>query len=267
MTSKRPFRFGLFCGQGAGSRQAWADKARAVEAAGFSTLPLGDHLPFSLSPIAGLMAAANATTTLRVGTAVFGNDFRHPVFLAREAATLDRLSDGRFEFGLGTGWYHVDYEQSGIPLDAPGIRVDRLEEAVKVIKGFFGEQPFDSVSYTHLARAHTFGAQCCECGMAPIALLRGRSHGVNVHGNSQRDAWVAFGQCQEGATHVPHAGAHPAKLLRDGEGGNPRCPDALSFFAREPALAVVGLGRLAKLRRQRSARCDGRFDSFSTHGD
>lgn len=143
MTSYRPFRFGLFCGQGADSRQAWADKARAVEAAGFSTLLLGDHLPFSLSPIAGLMAAANATTTLRVGTAVFGNDFRHPVFLAREAATLDRLSDGRFEFGLGTGWYHLDYEQSGMPLDAPGIRVSRLEEAVKVIKGFFGEQPFD----------------------------------------------------------------------------------------------------------------------------
>ena len=143
MTAKRPFRFGLFCGQGAGSRQAWADKARAVEAAGFSTLLLGDHLPFSLSPIAGLMAAANATTTLRVGAGVFGNDFRSPVFLAREVATLDLLSDGRFEFGLGTGWYSVDYEQSGIPFDAPGIRVSRLEEAVKVIKGFFGEQPFD----------------------------------------------------------------------------------------------------------------------------
>ena len=143
MTSKRQFRFGLFCGQGAESRQAWADKARAVEAAGFSTLLLGDHLPFSLSPIAGLMAAANATTTLRVGAGVFGNDFRSPVFLAREVATLDLLSDGRFEFGIGTGWYGVDYEQSGIPFDAPGIRVSRLEEAVKIIKGFFGEQSFD----------------------------------------------------------------------------------------------------------------------------
>lgn len=143
MTSKRPFRFGLFCGQGADSRQAWADKARAVEAAGFSTLLLGKHLLFSLAPIAGLMAAANATTTLRVGASVFGNDFRHPAILAKEVATLDLLSDGRFEFGLGTGWYSVDYEQTGIPFDAPGIRVSRLEEAVKVIKGFFGEQPFD----------------------------------------------------------------------------------------------------------------------------
>lgn len=76
MTSNRPFRFGLFCGQGADSRQAWADKARAVEAAGFSTLLLGDHLPFSLAPVAGLMAAANATTTLRVGTALIAGSIR-----------------------------------------------------------------------------------------------------------------------------------------------------------------------------------------------
>ncbi len=102
---------------------------------------VSDHLDEQLAPIAALMAAADATTTLRVGAMVFCNDYRHPVVLAKEAATLDVLSGGRFELGLGAGWMTADYRAAGIPLDRPGVRIDRLEEAIAVVKGLFCGSP------------------------------------------------------------------------------------------------------------------------------
>jgi probable F420-dependent oxidoreductase len=91
-------------------------------------------------PLTALMAAADATTTLRLGTHVLANDFRHPVLLAQEVATLDRLSGGRFELGLGTGWWHADYERLGIPFEPPGVRVSRLEEAISLLKRLFQDE-------------------------------------------------------------------------------------------------------------------------------
>src|SRR5258708_7112010 len=91
------------------------------------------------------MSAADATTTLRVGSLVFDNDYRHPIVLAKEAATLDLLSDGRLDFGLGAGWLSSDYEQTGIPLDPPGLRIERMAEALQIIKSFFSGS---SVSFT-----------------------------------------------------------------------------------------------------------------------
>src|ERR1700719_2834076 len=95
----------------------WREKARRAESLGYSAQYLPDHFSGQPGPIAALMAAADATTTLRVGSLVFDNDYRHPVVLAKEAATLDLLSDGRLEFGLGAGWMTSDYEQTGILLD------------------------------------------------------------------------------------------------------------------------------------------------------
>ena len=89
-----------------------------------------------------LMAAADATEALRVGSLVLDNDYRHPVLLAKEAATLDVLSNGRFELGLGAGWARTEYQRAGLSFDAPGVRVSRLEEAVRVIKGLFAAEPF-----------------------------------------------------------------------------------------------------------------------------
>src|SRR5438309_5605704 len=109
---------------------------------GYSGLYLPDHLGDQPGPIAALMAAADASTTLRVGSLVFDNDYRHPVVLAKEAATIDLLSDGRFDLGIGAGWLISDYEQSGIPYDSAGTRIDRLEEALAVIKGLFTGKPF-----------------------------------------------------------------------------------------------------------------------------
>jgi probable F420-dependent oxidoreductase len=122
--------------------KAWKDKARQVETLGYAALYLPDHFTDQLGPIAALMAAADATTRLRVGSLVFDNDYRHPVVLAKEAATLDVLSDGRFDLGLGAGWMATDYEQAGIPYDRPGTRISRMKEGLKIIKGMFAGEPF-----------------------------------------------------------------------------------------------------------------------------
>src|SRR6266566_7436940 len=108
----------------------------------YSAVYLPDHFGDQLGAIAALMAAADATTKLRIGSLVFDNDYRQPWVLAKEAATLDLLSDGRLDLGLGAGWLVADYERAGIPYDSAGTRIERLEEAVKVIKGFFSGKPF-----------------------------------------------------------------------------------------------------------------------------
>jgi len=141
---QRPFRFGVTERRAANANE-WREKARIAESHGYSTLNVPDHFGDQLAPIAALMSAADATTRLRVGSLVFDNDYRHPVVLAKEAATLDVLSGGRLEFGLGAGWLVSDYEQAGIPLDPPGVRIDRMAEALTIIKRLFAG---DTVSFT-----------------------------------------------------------------------------------------------------------------------
>src|SRR5204862_6392204 len=128
----------------------WAAAARRYEPLGFSTFLLRDHFDQQLAPIVAMTAAACATSTLRVGCLVFANDYRHPLVLAKELATLDRLSGGRVEIGLGAGWMGSDYEQAGLSFDAPRDRASRLEEAVHVIKAFFagGSVDFAGDHYT-----------------------------------------------------------------------------------------------------------------------
>jgi len=138
----RPFRFAVQV-SGASSGAAWRGLARRAEGLGYSTLFLPDHFTEQWAPLVALAAAAEATTTLNVGTLVLGNDYRHPVVLAKEAATLDLLSGGRLELGLGAGWLTSDYEQSGIALDPPAVRVERLGEAVAVLKALWRGGPAD----------------------------------------------------------------------------------------------------------------------------
>lgn len=142
MAHDRKFRFGVMA-PSADSAKQYRDTARKAEDLGYSTLYVPDHFvdhPFG--PLPAMAMAAEATTTLRVGSLVLGNDYRHPVVLARDAATLDLLSDGRLELGLGAGWMTVDYDKAGIPLDAPGVRVARLAEAIAVVKGLMADGPF-----------------------------------------------------------------------------------------------------------------------------
>jgi probable F420-dependent oxidoreductase len=126
-----------------GSLDAWQADVRRIEAAGFDAVVAADHFTqgWDVEPMVILTAAALATSTLRVRTGVLGNDYRHPVLVHRSAATLDALSGGRLVLGLGAGWLTSDYEAAGIPLDPPGTRIERLEEAVAVIKGLFRPEP------------------------------------------------------------------------------------------------------------------------------
>jgi probable F420-dependent oxidoreductase len=137
----RPFRFAAQLST-APSAKAWAEMARKAEDLGYSSLTMPDHFGDQLAPVPALMAAAHATSRLRIGTLLFDNDYKHPLVLAKEAATLDLLSDGRVELGLGAGWMKSDYEQSGIPYDPPSVRVDRFEEGIAVIKGLMADGPF-----------------------------------------------------------------------------------------------------------------------------
>jgi len=123
----------------------WQAGLRALEDLGITTVVAADHFTggYVFEPMVALTAAASCTNTLRLQTGVLGNDYRHPVLVHRMAAVLDVVSDGRFTLGLGAGWMTSDYEAAGIPLDSPGVRVDRFEEALAVITGLFGDAPFD----------------------------------------------------------------------------------------------------------------------------
>ena len=118
----------------------WREVAQRAEALGYDTLLMPDHITDQLAPIAALTAAADATTTLRVGSFVFDNDYRNPVMLAKEATTLDLLSGGRLEFGIGAGWNTRDYRQLGIAYDTPKVRVDRMEEALALMKRLWTQE-------------------------------------------------------------------------------------------------------------------------------
>jgi probable F420-dependent oxidoreductase len=144
-----PFRFAVQLSKAA-SADAWRETARTIEDLGYSTLFMPDHFEDQYGPLVALTVAAEATTTLRVGSLVFGNDYRHPVVLAKEVATLDLFSGGRFEFGLGAGWMTTDYEQSGIVSDPPGVRITRMAESLTVMKSLWstGKATFEGEHYT-----------------------------------------------------------------------------------------------------------------------
>jgi probable F420-dependent oxidoreductase len=137
----RGFRFGVQVSKET-TAKGWAELARRTEAAGYDVLTMPDHFTDQLAPMPALMAAASATTTLRVGALVFDNDYKHPVILAKELATMDLLSDGRTEIGLGAGWMISDYEEAGIVYDSPKVRIDRFIEGMAIIRGAMADGPF-----------------------------------------------------------------------------------------------------------------------------
>ncbi len=141
MGEKRKFRFGAQVSK-AQTATAWSEKARMIEGLGYSSFLMPDHFHDQLGPLVALTAAALAAPTLRIGTLVLDNDFRHPVALAKELATLDLMSGGRLELGIGAGWMATDYHQSGISYESPKVRVERCTEALTILKGLFGDGPF-----------------------------------------------------------------------------------------------------------------------------
>jgi probable F420-dependent oxidoreductase len=147
---KRPFRFGLQV-PGAATGAAFLDTARRAEASGFDVISMPDHIGnpmWSVWP--GLAAIAAVTSTIRLCPFVIDNDFRNPAILAAEAATVDVISNGRVDLGLGAGWDPPDYTRSGIPFDPPGVRVNRLVESIAILKQLYagGSVTFHGEHYT-----------------------------------------------------------------------------------------------------------------------
>src|SRR4051794_26127538 len=144
MPTRHPFRFGVVAAQAPSANQ-WIASARRAEELGFSTFLIPDTLGPTLAPIPALTAAAVATRTIRIGSYVFANDLRNPVLLARECATLDFLSGGRFELGLGAGrpGAEGDNRKLGIPFESGGVRVARLAEALGVMKRLLSGETVD----------------------------------------------------------------------------------------------------------------------------
>ena len=149
----QPFRFAVYTNN-SDEADRWTAFARRVEELGYAALYVTDHLARQLAPTAALAAAAAVTRDLRIGPYVFANDFRHPLIVAREAATLDRLSGGRLDLGLGAGWKRSDYRQLGMPYDPPGVRIDRLIESIGIIRRLLsGEEVTHEGRFYRLERA------------------------------------------------------------------------------------------------------------------
>ena len=165
----RPFRFGVNVWD-VKSRADWADKARRIEGLGYATLTVPDHLTDFMAPMPALVSAAAATTTLRIGSNVLNNDFRHPVLVAREAAAVDLLSDGRLQLGLGAGSIRSEYDQAGLGFDRGATRVERLGEAVRIIKGLLKGEEVTFAGRHYRVAGHTIGPLPVQKPHPPILI-------------------------------------------------------------------------------------------------
>jgi probable F420-dependent oxidoreductase len=184
MTHPRKFRFAAQLPKAPqNTARSWAEQAKKAEDLGYSTLLVPDHFGDQLAPVPALMAAADATSALRIGTLVFDNDYRHPLVLAKEAATLDLLSEGRLELGIGAGWMRSDYEESGIAYDTPGVRVDRFAEGVAVIAGLLeSDGPFSFSGKHYTVTEHTLRPRPVQRPRPPLILGGGGRRVLTIAG-------------------------------------------------------------------------------------
>ena len=166
----RPFRFGVQLGQL--PSDGWADQVRRIEELGYASLFVPDHFTPQWDPVALQAAAAAVTQQLNVGSLVYGVDYRHPVVLAKAAATLHVLSGGRHEFGIGAGWMQTDYDQAGMAYDSPGTRIARLDEALQIIRSMWSQ---DETSFEgeHFTVRSVPKAAALATGEAPRVLVGG----------------------------------------------------------------------------------------------
>jgi probable F420-dependent oxidoreductase len=212
----RPFRFLAEAGAVTNGRSL-AEAARRAEATGIDVLVISDHLVDKLAPVPALATVAAVTDRLRIGTFVLNNDLRHPAVLAQDLASLDVLSGGRLEIGIGAGWNAPEYRAIGLPFEAVGTRVARLEEAVAVLKGSFGPGPFSYAGQHYtiteldgrpkpIQRPHPplfiggggrsllslAGREADIVGLAPRLLpgVRGDPSSITIAATEEKIAWV-----------------------------------------------------------------------------
>ncbi len=249
----RPFRFGLTLA-GFDHGHDWAETARRVEDLGYATMLVPDHLGDQLAPLPAVAVAAAATTSLRVGTFVLDNDYRHPVLLAKEAATVDVLSGGRLEIGLGAGWRKEEYDAAGIPFDRGAVRIERLEESVAVLKGLWSGEPF-SFSGRHYQVTELEGRPVpLQPGGPPLFLGGGGPRLLALAGREASTAGIAPRARPDGtldpADISPGAAAGKVDRLRAAAGD------------RFEALEINALALVAEIvddRRRRAEELSGRW--------
>ena len=251
MKQPRPFRFGVNT-FGAHTRDAWVTTARRVESLGYSTLLLGDHLIAPMGPVSALVAAADATTTLRLGSYMFANDFRNPVFMAQEAATIDLLSGGRFELGLGTGWLRSDYAQSGVAFDPPGVRVARMQEALQIVKGFWADKPFTYAGAYYSVNELNGRPKPVQTPHPPIMIGGGSRRILSFAAQEANIVGINIKTTREGqldmSTATPEATDQKVQWIRDAAG------DRMGAIELNMLMNITSISENRRLAVQNSAR-------------
>ncbi|MGB3736812.1 MAG: TIGR03621 family F420-dependent LLM class oxidoreductase [Ilumatobacter sp.] len=213
----KPFRFGVQL-QKSGSGTEWVEQARRVEAHGYAVATMPDHFDEQFAPVPALQAVLSATTTLRASALVFDNDYKHPLVLAKELATMDVLSGGRVEVGLGAGWMIADYEQAGMTYDRAGVRIDRFVEGLAVIKGVMGAEPFSFDGEHYTIRGHDGFPKPVQRPHPPVIIGGG---GPRVLGIAAREADIV------GVNGTLHAGVIG--------------PEAISTMTRDAVIDKVAI--------------------------
>ena len=233
MPSHRPFRFGVIH-EDAQPPNAWASHVRRIEGLGFSTFLVRDHLVPDFfgdqpAPLVALACAAALTTRLRLGTMVLAVDYRHPVMLAKEAATLDALSGGRLELGLGAGWLRREYEAAGLPFDSAGTRIDRLEEAIRILDGLYGAGPFSFAGKHYRVTALDGYPKPAQRPRPPLLIGGGRRRVLTLAGREADIVGILTTSVATGTVVDDPAerlaGAVAQKLAWVREGAGARFPD------------------------------------------
>ena len=217
-----PFRFALAASTVTNGPD-FVEVAKKAEDLGYSAIATADHLDNQLAPLIALTGAAMATTTLRLNSLVLCNDYRHPGMVAKEAATLDQLSGGRLELGMGAGWMKTDYEQLGMPYDRPSVRIARLGESVEIVKGLLNG---DSVNFAgdFYSIAGLVGTPLPHGDAIPLMLAGGGKKMLTLAAQHADiigvNPGLAAGVIDEraGATATPNATDQKLQWIRDAAG-------------------------------------------------
>jgi probable F420-dependent oxidoreductase len=239
----RPFRFGVQVSSL--DPEGWSQQLRHWESAGFSSVFWPDHFGSQWDPVASLAAAAVATERLKVGSLVYDVDYRHPVVLAKAAATIHLLSGGRHEFGIGAGWMESDYAEAGIAFDRAGVRIARLAEALEIILGMWTQEK-TSFEGEHYQVREIAQAALLPAGERPRILIGGGGPKLLALAGRKADI-VGINPKVSGGRVLPETPADltPERVrekiewVREAAAGAGRDPDEIEFNSLSFVVAVT----------------------------
>lgn len=254
-----PFRFGVqFSSLPA---DGWAKRLQRIESLGYASVFCPDHFTPQWEPVAALAAAAAVTKRIAVGSLVYDVDYRHPVVLAKAAATIQLISGGRHEFGIGAGWMETDYREAGMPYDRPGVRIDRLEEALQVIRSMWQNERTNFEGKHYQIRQMARAAELPESMSPPRILIGGGGKRVLSLAGRHADIVGINPQIVAGrvlpetpADLAPERVREKVGWVRDAARAAGRNPDAIEFQA---LVFIVAIGDDVRSLREGLAKGSG----------